>query len=185
MKKIGLIGLIMILALGAMGIGYAAWQQTLVINGTVETGNYDIIFNHAENVPAQDDPGVATVTVSPIAGDGHSFDIDISNAYPGYTAQIDFGIINEGTVPAAVMVSTSSDDDGSNFSVDCYETYTGIAPWPFTYEWIFPGEGCALSGLALVSVAEGAQENMDDVHFTVTVDTWASGAFPEFPGQVS
>jgi len=38
MKKIGLLCLALVLALGAMGIGYSAWTDTITINGTVQTG---------------------------------------------------------------------------------------------------------------------------------------------------
>jgi hypothetical protein len=39
MKKIGLIALVAVLAVGGMGIGYAAWTDTIYINGTVGTGS--------------------------------------------------------------------------------------------------------------------------------------------------
>ena len=42
MKKIGLLALAIVLALGALGIGYAAWTDTITINGTVNTGTVDI-----------------------------------------------------------------------------------------------------------------------------------------------
>lgn len=38
MKKIGLLVLTMVLALGALGVGYAKWSDTVVINGSVESG---------------------------------------------------------------------------------------------------------------------------------------------------
>jgi hypothetical protein len=38
MKKIGLLALAMVLAVGGMGVGYAAWIDTIYINGTVDTG---------------------------------------------------------------------------------------------------------------------------------------------------
>ena len=39
MRKIGLLSLALVLALGSIGVGYAAWTQTLYIEGTVETGS--------------------------------------------------------------------------------------------------------------------------------------------------
>ncbi len=38
MKKLGLICLVLIIALGAIGAGYAAWTDILQVNGTVTTG---------------------------------------------------------------------------------------------------------------------------------------------------
>jgi hypothetical protein len=42
MKKIGLLVLAMVLALGALGVGYAMWSDTIYIDGTITTGSVDI-----------------------------------------------------------------------------------------------------------------------------------------------
>jgi hypothetical protein len=41
-KKIGLLALALVLALGALGVGYAAWEDSVTITGTVQTGSVDI-----------------------------------------------------------------------------------------------------------------------------------------------
>jgi hypothetical protein len=42
MKKIGLLILALVLALGTVGVGYAMWSDTVYIDGTVSTGCVDI-----------------------------------------------------------------------------------------------------------------------------------------------
>jgi len=42
MKKIGLLALALVLALGALGVGYAAWTDQITVEGTVNTGSVDI-----------------------------------------------------------------------------------------------------------------------------------------------
>jgi hypothetical protein len=42
MKKIGLICMALVMALGIAGVGYASWTDTLYIDGTVETGDVDL-----------------------------------------------------------------------------------------------------------------------------------------------
>jgi hypothetical protein len=42
MRKIGFIILALVLALGSIGIGYAAWTDEIVVTGTVNTGDVDI-----------------------------------------------------------------------------------------------------------------------------------------------
>jgi predicted ribosomally synthesized peptide with SipW-like signal peptide len=42
MKKVGLIMISLILALGLGGVGYAMWSDTVTINGTVTTGSVDL-----------------------------------------------------------------------------------------------------------------------------------------------
>jgi hypothetical protein len=44
MKKLGLICLAVIMALGTMGVGYAMWFDTITINGTVKTGQVKLIW---------------------------------------------------------------------------------------------------------------------------------------------
>ena len=43
MKKLGLISLALVVALGVLGVGYAMWSDTVTIDGTVETGSVDIV----------------------------------------------------------------------------------------------------------------------------------------------
>lgn len=47
MKKIGLICLALVLALGGLGAAYALWSEALTISGTVETGTVDIECTNA------------------------------------------------------------------------------------------------------------------------------------------
>ena len=42
MKKFGLICMALVLALGALGIGYASWSDSIYIEGTVNTGTVDL-----------------------------------------------------------------------------------------------------------------------------------------------
>ncbi len=41
MKKIGMLLLVLLLALGGLGVGFAKWSEPLYINGTVNTGELD------------------------------------------------------------------------------------------------------------------------------------------------
>lgn len=44
MKKIGLICIVLVLALGTLGVGYATWSQELIITETVNTGKFCMEF---------------------------------------------------------------------------------------------------------------------------------------------
>jgi len=53
MKKIGLLCLALVLALGALGVGYALWWDEVTIEGTVQTGTVSIeIVDQKSNDPA-------------------------------------------------------------------------------------------------------------------------------------
>ena len=41
-KKIGLLALALVLALGALGVGYASWTDSVTIDGSVNTGTLDL-----------------------------------------------------------------------------------------------------------------------------------------------
>lgn len=57
MKKIGLIALALVLALGVMGGALAYWNETLTISGTVATGELDVAFsNQASNDAGEPGP---------------------------------------------------------------------------------------------------------------------------------
>jgi hypothetical protein len=45
MKKIGLLCLALVLALGTLGVGYAMWSDQITIEGTVNTGSVEISIN--------------------------------------------------------------------------------------------------------------------------------------------
>ena len=59
MKRIGLLTLSLVLALGTLGVGYAAWTDTVYIEGTVETGVLCVEFGTAEirDPDEPDNPG--------------------------------------------------------------------------------------------------------------------------------
>lgn len=43
MKKLTIVALVMVLCLGAIGIGWAKWTDTITISGTVKTGSVDLV----------------------------------------------------------------------------------------------------------------------------------------------
>ncbi len=49
MKKIGLLVMALVLAMGMLGVGYAMWSETLTIDGTVHTGTVDVEFSQYSN----------------------------------------------------------------------------------------------------------------------------------------
>ena len=102
MKKIGLIALIVVLALGIIGVGYAAWTQSLQVNGTVNPGTFNVkIVGSAATTPAT----YSTVTYGSTAGvnDGNNapLSVTIDYAVPG-TYLIPLKITNNSTIPVAI-----------------------------------------------------------------------------------
>ena len=46
MRKIILISLALILALGSLGVGYAMWSDTVTVDGPVTTGTLNLSFDY-------------------------------------------------------------------------------------------------------------------------------------------
>jgi hypothetical protein len=117
----------MILALGSLGVGYAAWTDNIAVNGTVSTGDLDIEIDTSSIWINSDEPGsgnvddnvfwslerprllnpvwwgdpdqkdVGSTTVSAITPDSVSVTID--NGYPYYYVHLAFVVHNNGSVP--------------------------------------------------------------------------------------
>jgi predicted ribosomally synthesized peptide with SipW-like signal peptide len=111
MKKIGILALALIVALSAIGMGYAWWTQSLTINGTVNTGSLKVAFTGV--YPNPDGYGVATCDPG-FTGD--TLTINIDNAYPGYYNILNYSIANHGTIPAYVHLE----------SIKYYQVISGV-----------------------------------------------------------
>lgn len=151
MKKIGLICLAVVLAVGALGIGFAHWSQTLFIEGTVETGELIVgIRDNGVNDPGLDpgfdrvkseqvyyDKDVASITstnvdekckhTNPAINNGvetqyyHKEVITITNAYPSYAPGWTTLFANAGTIPV---------------KLESYNLDPVLADWPAWIELI-------------------------------------------------
>ena len=117
MKKIWLLCLALVLALGTMGTGLAYWTEVLEITGTVSMGELDAEFsakscddsdgaalNGGELTCTLSDGGDTEPGSSPV--DMSKCTVTITNAYPGYVATCALTIKNNGTIPAKVAAVT-------------------------------------------------------------------------------
>ena len=115
MKKIGLIVLALVVAMGALGAGYAAWQDTLEIDATAEVGSFDVDFVNDYDFDNEDrwrDYG----HIDTWCWNDDNARIKIENAYPGYEATAKFEVKNKGTIPARVSFDKQGYDPNDRFS---------------------------------------------------------------------
>ena len=101
MKKIVLICMALVIALGAVGVGYALWSDSLFIQGTIETGEVDVCIVSIASDDVGLDPGytkdVASTSVSIV--DCKTATITVTGAYPCYQNFVHFTTDIRGTVP--------------------------------------------------------------------------------------
>ena len=121
MKKTRYIAVALVVAVMLMGAGYAYWSDTLTIDNTVSTGEFDMGLecisdvrdydNYLENSGEEGNPfGSGDDYVNPeIADDGVGFSYSEdkitfinTNLYPGSGACISFKLNNKGSIPAKV-----------------------------------------------------------------------------------
>lgn len=134
MKKLGTLCLVLVVALGLLGLGFAHWQQELFINGTVNTGKLCVgIRDVGTNDPPAAagevslDPGYDKDVASMKSINGeekclhnqiqyyHDIEYVISNAYPSYSATGFYDIANCGTIPVKIEKIQVSRDSGANW----------------------------------------------------------------------
>lgn len=97
---IGIILMILMMALAALGVGYAWWTEQLTVTGTIQTGSINVKL---ENITISEFDPLDVASCDPnISGDGKSISVVINNAYPEYTCIINFNLINVGNVPAKI-----------------------------------------------------------------------------------
>lgn len=156
-RKVGLIVLAVVVALGALGVGYAAWSQTLTINGNVSTGTYDVVFANL-SATETDTLGVGNVTADNLAGDGHSFDVTVTNGYPGYVGVAHFDVHNTSSVPAKVTVTVSDVD----------ADYTAVVNGITTGDVIAAGATKTPCDVT-ITIADGAGSGNLNQTFTITI----------------
>ena len=129
MKKIGILALALVLALGSLGIGYAMWSETLTIEGDVSTGEVSVSIDsqYDNDINPQLDPcepghwdvasdpvwvgnrynkNVAQTTSVYDLVDGEWGKIIIANGYPSYWGSVIWDIHNDGTIPVQLWSVT-------------------------------------------------------------------------------
>jgi hypothetical protein len=156
MRKTGILVLVLVLALGSLGVGYAAWSELLTVNTTAQLGSLDARFTNAifedHDNSTTADFGVVGVN-SGISGNPDVATMTITNAYPGYTASGTFTITNFSTMAVKIDVTESGNDPNNRF--------TGA---PATFSNVLPGE----SRTFVVTFALPTDYTLTNVSYTVS-----------------
>ena len=138
---VGTLFIVLVIMLALLGVGYALWSDTLVIDGTVHTGEVDMAFSPCEtNDPGEgDDPGYWKHVASCECGqsDGSlddqydngfdQMDITIEGGYPSYSCEVSYDMSNIGTVPVHLYSVLADYDPGALDVVQsCVDGQEGI-----------------------------------------------------------
>jgi hypothetical protein len=147
MRKIGLICLALILAMGSLGVGYAMWSDTITINGSVDTASLKLGISKAwygepwgeyldkdvgDVFCYQAGAVLCTVLYGQDVTDvTERAEFIISNAYPGYRPSIWIDVANCGTIPVHI----------TNIVVTAEQVVEGGPNIPLIVNSVTPGQG--------------------------------------------
>lgn len=101
MKKVRLVIAVVAAALMVMGVGYAAWSQTLPMAVNGDTSHIDVIYSgcsidYDEYLDADAD----------VAGNGKSLEVSVKDFYPNAECKFTATITNNGTMPVVIKSFT-------------------------------------------------------------------------------
>lgn len=140
--------LLAVIAVASAGVGISYANGDLNTNGEICC---DVAFTSAGPGDPPDneidkDVGDVTVTLDP---SGSSITIDVTTAYPGYEAYVDFTIANLGNMPINVDGIVSEDYDETALEIVVSGVVAGTVL----------GVGESLDGTVTVKVLQGAAQN--------------------------
>jgi hypothetical protein len=172
LNKVWVLALVLLVALGTMGVTYSAWTDDIYIEGSLYTG--DINTSVSCNGSCTMDPITegTTITCSPVLNEPMQLQFSISDAMPGVIYYCNFKINNldVDTLDQFESLPVKIDDA----TVTPQETYTGISASVIN----LPADpqidpGLSAGGTVRIVVAGDAPAEQDPV-FTleVTVIRW-------------
>jgi predicted ribosomally synthesized peptide with SipW-like signal peptide len=166
---VGTLVMVLVIMLALLGVGYALWSDTLVIEGTVNTGEVDMAFSPCatNDSGTANDPGytkhVASCacarsdgTIENPSDDGYDqLNITITDGYPSYSCNVTYDMSNIGTVPVH-LYSVFADYDPNALDVEQACQDGQAAPVEIGYQ-LHPGESvdCSID----LHVRQEAPEN--------------------------
>jgi len=116
-----------------LGVAFAMWQETAIIQINAATGYIDLDFTDVKNTacsPYMDCTAGTPTNSDPGNDNAPSVTLTLNNAYPGATATYQIVVYNDGTIPVKVACSVSSDPQltvtlsATDFSLDVGNSYT-------------------------------------------------------------
>ena len=103
MHKFGFVVLVLVLASSALGLGYASWNKSLSIDGTVNTGTLEATID-------VNPPGLVSsveyATITEGDSTNTSLVVNIENAAGGNVFTVNYSIVNTGSIPINVAFTT-------------------------------------------------------------------------------
>jgi hypothetical protein len=136
-----------IMSVGIIGVSYSNLTATQTISSSASMGNIDVVFSNLSIV--QDcTSNPSCVTEAKIVDNGKHIEINIGNAYPGFTETINYEVTNNGTVPLIYKVNPPSGNTGAPVQLTINENSDYIC-----------GNGGQALGKIIITVGDNAGQS--------------------------
>lgn len=113
MKRSMLLAVIALVGLTVTGVAYAAWTQSITVEGNVQTGTFDIKWVDPQTdrttEPTFGTAYVAAIKKCTLSNNDHTLEYEVENAFPGWSSKITVTIKNAGSTPAALSFVPDED----------------------------------------------------------------------------
>lgn len=108
--------LILVLGLLAVGVAYGAWTETLIVKGTVSTGEVNVDWGRGglSEFYCSDSEQQNLASIVSTYADDNTIQMTVSNAYPGYIGHCQGKSVVKGTIP--VLIKSIDFIPGSNLT---------------------------------------------------------------------
>ena len=141
---LGLLAILLIVLLAGVGVAYGLWSETLLIAGTVRTGEVDVQFTDIQVTEKVGTPdGVVdepeekaaaancyAVMATVPAGNPETLAIAVTGAYPSYHCYVEFAVQSTGSVPVHIYQPEAVVPGPTNPEwvklLNCYENDTQL-----------------------------------------------------------
>lgn len=129
MRKVKYVALILVLALGLIGGAYAAWTDSLAVEGTVATGELNVeVIKARLTLPYTDIPGLLG---SNISSEGKKVTVSMTNLYPGHPEyKMDFDLENKSSIPVRFNAATLNFEHQDSPLIDHLKVRLEVSHFP-------------------------------------------------------
>lgn len=145
LKMISFLFLSIIISVGLIGVSYSFFTGVNEFDTKATMGNIDVIFSDV-NVVSGGTADASCTAEARIVNSGKNLEINIENAYAGYTSTINYEVTNNGTVPAVYQLKQSYGEEDNPIQLIVYQSDRYIR-----------GEGGQARGQIIVTVGENIE----------------------------
>jgi len=164
MKKITLISLVLVAALGLMGVGFALWSDSLFISGTVNTGDIGLMWSQGTPYDTEDPLKDVSRGECEIIGD--TLYITVYDAYPCIEYHFPIDLHGMGSVPVHTAMTVVSGNE-------TWVTLPELSGMQIHFDQVWNGE--------IVIHLDNTADQKSVYTFAVQLDYWQ---YNEAPGTL-